>query len=74
MRDRKMSTEVTQEERKTRKQPRVVGAIVLLAVIIGGLISSRLLEFLVRPALFWTVGRRAGRRLVERAARDVLAD
>jgi len=37
MRDRKMSTEVTQEERKTRKQPRVVGAIVLLAVIIGGL-------------------------------------
>ncbi|MEN6457911.1 MAG: efflux RND transporter permease subunit [Thermoguttaceae bacterium] len=33
-------------------------------VIIGGLISSTLLEFLVRPALFWTVGRKAGQRLV----------
>ena len=33
-------------------------------VIIGGLISSTLLEFLVRPALFWTVGRRAGERIV----------
>lgn len=32
-------------------------------VIIGGLISSTLLEFLVRPALFWTVGRNAARRL-----------
>lgn len=29
-------------------------------VIIGGLISSTLLEFLVRPALFWTVGRKVG--------------
>jgi CzcA family heavy metal efflux pump len=27
-------------------------------VIIGGLISSTLLEFLVRPALFWTFGRK----------------
>jgi HME family heavy-metal exporter len=34
-------------------------------VIIGGLISSTLLEFFVRPALFWTVGRRAGQRIVE---------
>jgi HME family heavy-metal exporter len=33
-------------------------------VIIGGLLSSTLLEFLVRPALFWTVGRRAGERIV----------
>ena len=33
-------------------------------VIIGGLISSTLLEFLVRPALFWTIGRRAGERIV----------
>jgi HME family heavy-metal exporter len=33
-------------------------------VIIGGLISSTLLEFFVRPALFWTVGRRAGERIV----------
>jgi HME family heavy-metal exporter len=34
-------------------------------VIIGGLISSTLLEFLVRPALFYTIGLSAGRRLVE---------
>jgi HME family heavy-metal exporter len=34
-------------------------------VIIGGLISSTLLEFFVRPALFWTVGRKAGQRIVE---------
>jgi HME family heavy-metal exporter len=34
-------------------------------VIIGGLISSTLLEFFVRPALFWTTGRKAGQRIVE---------
>lgn len=34
-------------------------------VIIGGLVSSTLLEFFVRPALFWTVGRKAGRRIVD---------
>jgi Cu/Ag efflux pump CusA len=33
-------------------------------VIIGGLVSSTLLEFLVRPALFWTIGRKAGERIV----------
>ena len=33
-------------------------------VIIGGLISSTLLEFLVRPALFWTFGMGAGARLI----------
>jgi len=33
-------------------------------VIIGGLISSTLLEFLVRPALFWTFGRTASERIV----------
>jgi len=36
-------------------------------VIIGGLISSTLLELLVRPALFYAFGRRAGKRLVEEA-------
>lgn len=40
-------------------------------VIIGGLLSSTLLEFLVRPALFWTVGVRAGQRLVDRDAEAV---
>ncbi len=32
-------------------------------VIVGGLISSTAAEFVVRPALFWAVGRGAGRRL-----------
>jgi len=39
-------------------------------VIIGGLISSTLLEFLVRPALFWTFGRGAGRKLTETSEED----
>ncbi len=34
-------------------------------VIIGGLISSTLLEFLVRPALFWQFGIAAAKRSVE---------
>ncbi|QDU78623.1 Cobalt-zinc-cadmium resistance protein CzcA [Polystyrenella longa] len=34
-------------------------------VIIGGLISSTILEFLVRPALFWLYGMKAGQRLME---------
>ncbi|MCA9236304.1 MAG: efflux RND transporter permease subunit [Planctomycetales bacterium] len=33
-------------------------------VIIGGLITSTLLEFLVRPALFWTLGMGAAQRVV----------
>jgi Cu/Ag efflux pump CusA len=32
-------------------------------VIIGGLISSTLLDFLVRPALFWTFGKKEAERL-----------
>jgi HME family heavy-metal exporter len=34
-------------------------------VIVGGLISSTLLDFIVRPALFWTLGLDAARRIVE---------
>ena len=33
-------------------------------VIIGGLISSTLLEFFVRPALFWTLGVKAAQRAI----------
>ena len=33
-------------------------------VIIDGLLSSTLLEFFVRPALFWTFGRAAGERII----------
>jgi Cu/Ag efflux pump CusA len=40
-------------------------------VIIGGLISSTLLEFLVRPALFWTFGMETGKRLIEQSKTDV---
>jgi HME family heavy-metal exporter len=34
-------------------------------VIVGGLISSTLLDFVVRPALFWTLGMGAAKRVVE---------
>jgi HME family heavy-metal exporter len=34
-------------------------------VIIGGLITSTLLEFLVRPALFWQLGIGSARRVTE---------
>lgn len=39
-------------------------------VIIGGLLSSTVLEFFVRPALFWTAGRKAGQRIVESQGRE----
>jgi len=41
-------------------------------VIIGGLLSSTVLEFLVRPALFWTFGRKAGERVIAAGKEDVL--
>ena len=37
-------------------------------VIVGGLISSTLLDFFVHPALFWTFGRGEARRLSAQAA------
>lgn len=40
-------------------------------VIIGGLVTSTLLEFLVRPALFWKYGLRAASRTVEAGRREV---
>jgi Cu/Ag efflux pump CusA len=40
-------------------------------VIIGGLISSTLLEFVVRPALFWTVGRHVGERIISTKRKEV---
>ncbi len=43
-------------------------------VIIGGLISSTLLEFLVRPALFWKFGLGAGQRIVEEGRQDIALD
>jgi HME family heavy-metal exporter len=35
-------------------------------VIVGGLISSTLLDFFVHPALFWTLGLKSARRVVDR--------
>jgi CzcA family heavy metal efflux pump len=40
-------------------------------VIIGGLISSTLLEFLVRPALFWKFGITSARKVVKESRHDV---
>ncbi|MHB0959064.1 MAG: efflux RND transporter permease subunit [Pirellulaceae bacterium] len=41
-------------------------------VIIGGLISSTLLEFVVRPALFWKVGVGAGERMMQQDSQAVV--
>jgi HME family heavy-metal exporter len=38
----------------------------IATVIVGGLITSTLMEFFVRPALFWTFGRKTAERLVQR--------
>ncbi len=43
-------------------------------VIIGGLITSTMLEFFVRPALFWTTGMKAGERIIARAEEEQLDD
>jgi CzcA family heavy metal efflux pump len=40
-------------------------------VIVGGLVSSTLLDFFVRPALFWTVGVGAARRVIHRQSEHV---
>jgi HME family heavy-metal exporter len=43
----------------------------IATVILGGLISSTILEFFARPALFWTFGLGAARRVVEETASQV---
>jgi len=43
----------------------------IATVILGGLISSTILEFFVRPALFWTFGLGAARRVIEETATQV---
>ena len=42
-------------------------------VILGGLISSTLLDFFVHPALFWCFGRRQAERAMQEAEHDELA-
>jgi CzcA family heavy metal efflux pump len=39
-------------------------------VILGGLLSSTLLDFFVRPALFWTFGRKAAELAIKPHSRD----
>ncbi len=46
----------------------------IATVMIGGLITSTLLEFFVRPALFWLSGIRAGQRIIAAAATESLDD
>ncbi|MDA1012821.1 MAG: efflux RND transporter permease subunit [Planctomycetota bacterium] len=43
----------------------------IATVILGGLCSSTLLEFFVRPALFWKFGRKAGERLIATSFAEV---
>jgi HME family heavy-metal exporter len=38
----------------------------IATVIVGGLITSTILEFFVRPALFWTFGRKAAEKMIQR--------
>lgn len=40
-------------------------------VILGGVISSTLLDFFVHPALFWLFGRREGERVVRESREDI---
>lgn len=40
-------------------------------VILGGLISSTLLDFFVHPALFWLFGRRSAEQLVKQAETEI---
>ena len=44
----------------------------IATVVIGGLITSTLLEFFVRPALFWTTGIPAGERIIKASTEESL--
>ena len=43
-------------------------------VIVGGLISSTLLDFFVHPALFWLFGRKEGERVVREARERIVLE
>ena len=42
----------------------------IATVIVGGLITSTILEFFVRPALFWTFGRKAAEEILQRESHE----
>ena len=43
-------------------------------VVLGGLVSSTLLDFFVRPALFWCFGRQDAERQMQAGEHDELSD
>lgn len=43
----------------------------IATVIVGGLLTSTLAEFLIRPALFWAIGVGAGKQIVEQSHNHV---
>ncbi len=45
----------------------------IATVIVGGLLTSTLAEFFVRPALFWTIGLDAGRQILKDRSSHVVA-
>ena len=44
----------------------------IATVIVGGLLTSTLAEFFVRPALFWTIGRGAGEQILKDRSSQVV--
>jgi hypothetical protein len=56
--------------RLCREDRRAKGLYPVATVILGGLISSTLLDFFVRPDLFWTFGRRAALRAMKHHTRE----
>ena len=53
-------------------RPIFAWVISIITVIVGGLLKSTLAEFFVRPALFWTIGRSAGKQILEDKSSQVL--
>ena len=61
-----------QREPEAPPRPAVPGPLGMRAypvatVVVGGLITSTLFEFLLRPALFWVAGRKEAARLIGHA-------
>jgi HME family heavy-metal exporter len=46
----------------------------IATVIVGGLLTSTLAEFFVRPALFWTIGQGAGKQIVKDHQEEVVGN
>ena len=44
----------------------------IATVIVGGLLASTLVEFFVRPALFWTFGLKTAAKIIDRERTDTI--